>query len=232
MADSRVFRQVEGVNVADIAREVEFYLRNNKGMVSETIEAPNGYLVQAKQDDKIKKFVGMGLATHVQIIPTGDIITVNVGEAKWADKAGAAAAGVLIFYPLLITAGIGAWQQRKLPEEIFDVVERFISSGGRSVYAGYASSGTVSPSAAKPAAEDKIECPNCHAMNDKGQNFCSNCGEKLTLTCPHCNAEVPLGTKFCPVCGKDVSKTKVCSNCGNEMTEDEKFCSKCGTKVE
>ena len=36
----------------------------------------------------------MDLATQVQIIPAGDMITVNVGAGKWSDKVGAGAAGM------------------------------------------------------------------------------------------------------------------------------------------
>jgi hypothetical protein len=32
-----------------------------------------------------------------------------------------------IFWPLAMTAGIGAWQQSKMPERVFEHIARFLS---------------------------------------------------------------------------------------------------------
>ena len=93
MADSKVFKLVEGVTAEGIAKAIERFLRDKKNLLAETIEAPEGFLVQAKQEDKLKNLSGMGMATQVQLIPSGDMVTINVGAGKWTDKAGAAAAG-------------------------------------------------------------------------------------------------------------------------------------------
>ncbi len=71
MADSRVFKLGEEVTAKGIAREIEVFLRERKGLFVENIEAPEGFLVQAKQESKLKTMTGMGMATQVQIIPAG-----------------------------------------------------------------------------------------------------------------------------------------------------------------
>ncbi len=223
MADSRVFKLGDEVTAKGIAREIEVFLRERKGLFVENIEAPEGFLVQAKQESKLKTMTGMGMATQIQIIPAGEQVTVNIGEGKWADKAGAAAAGWFLFAPLAVTAGIGVWNQRKLPAEIFELVEKYIISGGKSV--------TVGVSASNKLSDDQIICPKCKTVNDKSKRFCGECGEKLTATCPHCNADVAPGTKFCPDCGKSMESSRSCASCGADMADHEKFCSQCGAKA-
>ncbi len=229
MADSRVFKLTEGVEARGVAKAVEAFLRNKKNLFAETLEAPEGFLVQAKQEDKLKNLTGMGTATQIQIIPTGDMVTVNVGAGKWADKAGAAAAGWFLFAPLAVTAGIGAWAQKKLPEEIFQVVESYIMSGGKNV--------SVSFGAGDRLSANQVVCSNCKSLNDKNSSFCSVCGQALYEKCPNCNSLVEPGAKFCASCGHDLSAAHVhvvksCSNCGHGMQEGEVFCSQCGTKNE
>ncbi len=228
MADSKVFKLVEGVTAEGIAKAIERFLRDKKNLLAETIEAPEGFLVQAKQEDKLKNLSGMGMATQVQLIPSGDMVTINVGAGKWTDKAGAAAAGWFLFAPLAVTAGIGAWTQKKLPEEIFQVVERYIMSGGKNVSVDFGAGDKVT--------EDKVICPHCKTINNKSNTFCSDCGTRLLHDCPSCGASVSPDAKFCPSCGHDLAvmevHIKLCGNCGHEMDENEQFCSQCGTKAE
>ena len=48
--------------------------------------------------------------------------TVEIGAGKWVDKAAVGTVSLFILWPLAITAGMGAWEQMKLPERIFDYV--------------------------------------------------------------------------------------------------------------
>lgn len=198
MADSRVFKLVEGVTVNGIAKTIEGFLRDKKSLLAETIEAPEGFLVQAKQEDKFKNLTGMGMATQVQLIPSGDMVTINVGTGKWADKAGAAAAGWFLFAPLAVTASIGAWTQKKLPEEIFQLVERYIMSGGKSVAVNFGAGDKVT--------EDKVVCPSCKTVNNNDNAFCSQCGHTLLYDCSNCGKAIPPGSIFCPACGTKVEE--------------------------
>ena len=128
MADSKVFALKAGVNVEDIAREVENFLRDEKGLTVEGFASANGYLIQAKESSTWKKLTGLGNALQVQIVP-GEAreVLVNVGMGKWIDKVGAAAVGALFFTPLLVTSAFGAYKQNKLPDEIFERIDKFLA---------------------------------------------------------------------------------------------------------
>lgn len=225
MADSKIFKLIDGVTIDMVGRAVECFLRDKKGLTTEGTNSPEGYFVQARETEEKswKKFTGMSMATQVQIIPAGEMITVNVGAGKWSDKVGAGAVGMLLFAPLAVTSVIGALGQKKLPQEIFDEIEKFILSGGKSI--------SVSLGASKALKDNEVLCPKCKTPNPKGIKFCNNCGEKLVNECAKCHADVPLGIKFCPECGSSMEKENLCPNCHANVPEGMKFCPECGSSM-
>lgn len=227
MADSKVFKLLDNLDAVAVGRGVEAFLRDKKKMVAEGAQTPEGYFIQAKeQDDGWKKIAGMGKAVQIQMLQSNDVLTVNIGNGKWSDKVGAGAVGMLVFAPLAVTAAIGAVGQKNLPGEIFDYIERFIESGGRS--------SVVSMSASMALKEGMVLCPNCKKENEKGLKFCSGCGTPLANKCPSCGASVALGQKFCPECGSSMEvkkEEKTCPSCGHAVPEGMKFCPECGTSM-
>ena len=179
-----------------IGKAIESFLREKKNMEAEFMQTAEGYLVQAKQAESWKKYVGMDSAIMVQIYPSEDKAIVNIGAGKWIDKAGAATVGMLVFAPLAITAAVGAWAQRRLPEEIFECVEKFIMSGGKTV--------TVFMDKKPVITEGQMLCPKCNTVNPNTAKFCVSCGEKLAKDCPNCGATLQQDAKFCPECGTKI----------------------------
>ena len=221
MAESKVFKLIEGLDAAKVGRGIEHFLRDKKNLIVEGTPTPEGYFVQAKEESNWKKAAGMDLATQIQIIQMNELVTVEVGSGKWADKIGAGAIGMVVFAPLAITAVAGAWGQKKLPGEIFTFVEQFIMSGGKNV--------TVSMSISRDSS--KIICPSCGASVDKGTKFCPSCGGKLANTCPSCGASIDLNAKFWPECGTSTVVKKYCPKCNREVGADENFCPGCGSPL-
>ena len=227
MTESKVFRLPEGIDASSVGKEVENFLRSSKNLVTEGTKTPDGYFVQAKEQEGSgwKQLAGMTMAIQVQIVEISDTITVNIGNGKWSDKVGAGAVGMVLFAPLAVTAAVGAYNQKKLPEEIFQHVEKFLLGGGKSVM--------LNSFGADMANENEVICPNCKSANAKDTKFCGNCGSPLTATCPSCGASVGLDTKFCNQCGSPMKQPdKTCPGCGAEVAADMKFCGECGTKLE
>ena len=115
-------------------------------------------------------------------------LTVTVGEGQWSDKIGAGAVGLFVAWPLAITAGMGAYKQKKLPGEVFQVIENCIVAGGKTV--------TVNGAGAK-VEQGMIVCPGCKAQVPSGARFCNHCGASLCTKCPACGAEVSSDSAFC-----------------------------------
>ena len=110
-----------------------------------------------------------------------------MGQGEWSDKIGAGALGWFIAWPLAVTAGVGAYKQKKLPEEIFQVIEQCIVSGGRSV---------VVRNAGAELNAGMVVCPACKTQCAAGAKFCNNCGAKLENKCPQCGVSRPI------ICGQ------------------------------
>lgn len=227
MAESKVFRIPEGIDASSVGKDVENFLRSEKNLTTEGTKTPDGYFVQAKEHEgsSWKKLAGMTMAIQVQIVEISDTITVNIGNGEWSDKIGAGAVGVVLFAPLAVTAAVGAYNQKKLPNEIFERIEKFLLSDGNNVM--------MNSFGGDAANENQTICPNCHSVNGKDKKFCSNCGSPLTSSCPNCGADVAPDTKFCTECGSPMTQPdNTCPGCGATVAADMKFCGECGTKIE
>ncbi|MBC7257093.1 MAG: zinc ribbon domain-containing protein [Chloroflexi bacterium] len=195
MADQRVYQAPE-VDLGQLGQAlVEWFQRG--GFEAQAMPAPGeGVLVQARKPEGWRQFLGMSAALNVSLVKSGDLLTVQTGAAPWADKAVVGAVGALLFWPALIPAAYGAWQQKKLPDQVFDFVNQYIMGGGKVI--------TALPFEAAPTQEAAMTCPSCgHAVRE-GAKFCDNCGARLEMTCPQCGHTLRPGAKFCDHCGAKV----------------------------
>lgn len=212
MSDTRVY-VLNGTDMQTVAERVEAFLKEEKNMEVQGVPSGESYLIQATQKDTLRTIAGMKLATTVQMTVSGDNLNVTIGEGQWADKLGAGAVGLFIAWPLAVTAGIGAYKQKKLPEEILNLIGQVLMNPGQPVVTPVAptvaSKASATPTAAAPgqgtpqatAAAQTQVCPQCQAQVPAGAKFCNNCGAKLITVCPECGANVRPGSKFCSECG-------------------------------
>lgn len=185
MNESRVF-MLNGTDVQKIVTRLEGFFRTEKGMEVQSSQTTDGYVMQASQPkDGWKTLTGMRLAIAVQMEVMGDKLNVSIGEGQWSDKIGAGAIGLFVAWPLAITAGMGAFKQKKLPGEVFQVIETTIMTG-----------------AGQTVAVGMIVCPSCKAQLPAGSKFCNHCGTKLNTKCPNCGADITQGSAFCSECGE------------------------------
>lgn len=192
MTETRVF-MLNGTQVQDIVTRLEGFFRTEKGMDVQSSQTTDGYVMQASQPkDGWRTLTGMRLAVTVQMAAAGDQLNVSIGEGQWSDKIGAGAIGLFVAWPLAITAGMGAYKQKKLPSEVFQVIENTIMTGGQPV---------VVSGAGQTVADGMTLCPSCKAQLAPGSKFCNRCGAKLGQKCPNCGAEITADSAFCSECG-------------------------------
>ena len=240
MEESRVF-SLNGVSLETVVKSVETFLRDEKGMEIQSAPVEHGCIIQATQKkDTLKMLVGMRLATTVQLVVSGENLNVVIGEGQWADKLGAGAVGLFLAWPLAVTAGIGAYQQKKLPEDVLNVISRTLMSPGQfapretaggmmtgavgNVGTGVAAGGTVGSETAVIGVTANGTVESGTAGTDGGET-----GETATekaQVCPQCHAPVQAGAKFCSNCGAKL--IQVCPECGKVVAPGSKFCSECG----
>ena len=193
MNESRVF-MLNGTEVSGIVTRLEGFFRTEKGMEVQRSETTEGYVIQASQPkDGWKTLTGMRLAVTVQMTVMGNQLNVYIGEGQWSDKIGAGAIGLFVAWPLAITAGMGALKQKKLPGEVFQVIENTIIAGGQPV---------VVTGADQTVAAGMIVCPNCKTQLSADSKFCDRCGTRLGRKCPNCGADVKQNSVFCSECGE------------------------------
>ena len=193
MNESRVF-MLNGTDMQKIVTRLEGFFRTEKGMEVQSSETTEGYVMQASQPkDGWKTLTGMRLAVTVQMTVMGNQLNVNIGEGQWSDKIGAGAIGLFVAWPLAITAGMGAFKQKKLPGEVFQVIETTIMTGGQPV--GVTGAGQT-------VAAGMTVCPNCKAQLSADAKFCDRCGTRLGRKCPNCGADVKQNSVFCSECGQ------------------------------
>ena len=192
MSESRIFI-LNGVEPQAIVNRLDSFFRGEKGMEVQSSQTADGYVMQASQPkDGWKTLTGMRLAVTVQMAVAGDQLNVSIGEGQWSDKIGAGAIGLFVAWPLAITAGMGAYKQKKLPSEVFQVIENTIMTGGQPV---------VVSGAGQTVADGMTLCPSCKAQLAPGSKFCNRCGAKLGQKCPNCGAEITADSAFCSECG-------------------------------
>lgn len=193
MNESRVF-MLNGTDMQKIVTRLEGFFRTEKGMEVQSSETTEGYVMQASQPkDGWKTLTGMRLAVTVQMTVMGNQLNVNIGEGQWSDKIGAGAIGLFVAWPLAITAGMGAFKQKKLPGEVFQVIETTIMTGGQPV---------VVTGAGQTVAAGMTVCPNCKTQLSADAKFCDRCGTRLGRKCPNCGANVKQNSVFCCECGQ------------------------------
>lgn len=196
MADAKVYRLDSGLTLEDVAHALEGFLRTQKRLETEGVaQSDTSYFIQARQTESWKKFVGMDQAIQVRLSVYGDALTVDLGAGRWVDKLGAATVGYIVFAPLLLTAAIGAIGQQKLPQEIFDFIQRYTFLGKPLDINDFRE--TPPETASDPC------CAGCGQPLPAGAKFCPNCGKAAgSGKCPVCGA-VPSsgGARFCAECG-------------------------------
>jgi hypothetical protein len=86
----------------------------------------SGTLLQIEKVGGWRKFVGMSTALNIVFRQVENTVNVEIGAGRWVDKATTGAVAYFILWPLAVTAGIGAWQQLKMPERVFAHIAKFL----------------------------------------------------------------------------------------------------------
>ncbi len=85
-----------------------------------------GTLLQIEKVGGWRKLFGMSTALNIVFHQVENTVNVEIGAGRWIDKAASGTVALLVLWPLALTAGIGAWQQMKMPERIFEHMAGFL----------------------------------------------------------------------------------------------------------
>jgi len=85
-----------------------------------------GIVIQIEKVGGWRKVVGMSTAIHIVFHQVANMVNVEIGNGRWIDKAAIGLLSTIVLWPLAIPAGIGAWQQMKLPERVYGYIAEYI----------------------------------------------------------------------------------------------------------
>ena len=105
-----------------LIQDVKTWL-DSEGFDTQQVSADDdSLLVQIKKRGGWRDLVGMSTSLNILFHHTEETLTVEIGAGKWVDKAAVGTVSLFILWPLAITAGMGAWEQMKMPDRVFDFV--------------------------------------------------------------------------------------------------------------
>lgn len=115
----------DGKSVDEVVDLVTRFLHNNK-MEVQTLGHAECKVIQARvRKAGAKKLLGMDKAIEVRLSQEGQRLVVEMGNAKWADKAVVMAVSMFVMWPLAITSGVGIYKQNELFAEIKTVIDQY-----------------------------------------------------------------------------------------------------------
>ena len=161
MAEIRNYTIPAAFDVSLFCDNIAQYMIETLKLEAQTLSQGNAAIVQGRESNTVKRYIGMDKAVTAKITHCGDLLTVEVGQGKWMDKAAGAAVAWFVFWPAIVPAMIGAFQQMQLPSKILAYVNEYV---------------IIHRSAS--AQQSVRRCRHCSAGMGLADLFCRSCGKK------------------------------------------------------
>ncbi len=240
--DARFYNS-EDIDVERLALDlVNAY--QTQGYSAQQIGDQNQMLVQLKKGGDFEAILGMQAALSLSIQRTSGGVLAMIGKQRWIDKAAVGAVGIAGFaflWPLAVTAGVGAFRQASLANQVLNMVDGLVRQQRPGIVGGAIPSNLLpqvqqqwlplpAPSTPayvppQPVSSEPMYVPSSPAGIVKSLPSPAPSGTR----CSHCNTPYERGDTFCSGCGRSLTAAKVyCSNCNNELKSGASFCPRCG----
>jgi hypothetical protein len=219
--DTRFYRAPD-LDIERVARDLEGCYRLQDYQVQH-FGSRDRMAVQLKMGSQFEAVIGMQAALTITLERFSSGILATVGQQQWVDKAAAGAIGMLLLWPLAVTAGVGAIRQASLESQVFGMLDTVvfrqrpdakvgsvppdIETQARQQTPPSSYENSVprhGPPSSSKSGTGAPKCSHCGELYDTGDVYCSSCGKPLALPkkrCPACKAEVKFGATFCTKCG-------------------------------
>ena len=124
--DARFYHSTN-LRLEKLATDLENFFRG-QGYQVQHIGDESQMMVQFKKGGDFEAMLGMQAALTVTMQRSTSGVMVAVGQQKWVDKAAAGVVGFAIpaLWPLLFTAGIGAFRQAGLANQVMTILDGLV----------------------------------------------------------------------------------------------------------
>ena len=124
--DARFYNSEE-IDIEQLAMKLENIYRA-QGYQVQQIGNNEQMMVQLRKGSDFEALIGMQAALTVTLQRTSGGVMVAVGQQKWVDKAAVGVVGFAIpaLWPLLFTAGFGAFRQAQLANQVMTILDGLV----------------------------------------------------------------------------------------------------------
>lgn len=112
----------DGADIPQLIADLKAWLVSQNFEAQQLNTESGGVMLQIKKQGGWRDWVGMATSLNILFHEDEDSLIVQIGAGKWADKIGAGAVSLILLWPLAISAGYGAWEQMKMPDNVFDFI--------------------------------------------------------------------------------------------------------------
>ncbi len=216
-----------------------------QGYQAQQIGSNDQVLVQLKKGGDFEAILGMQAALSVTLQRTAGGVLALLGQQKWLDKAAVGAVGIValpILWPLALTAGVGAWRQASLGNQVLNIVDGLVRQQRPGIQAGPIPL-QIMPQvqqqwAPPPYSQTPAYIPSSQVVisQEVPRSLPSPAPMPALmpgrLRCNNCNTPYESGDTFCSGCGRSLAPARLhCSNCNFEIKPGVSFCPKCGAST-
>jgi hypothetical protein len=212
------------IDMIDMGQMLADWLAGQEFETQQMVADNGGVTIQARKESTLRMLAGMSSALSIVVQPEGENLAVEMGNAKWVDKGAVAAVGALVFWPALVTAGVGAYQQNQLMTQAWRKIEEYM--GTNSAYGNRIAGPISQPGTSAPAAPATPTGGGTAAPPPPINMAAGGAPSAASATCPQCGHPLREGAKFCDNCGSPTSAS--CPNCGKALRPGARFCDECG----
>ena len=130
MNNSKTYTIQNGTSVDGlISRLCAFLSNSNMETMTNENQDRSCVAIQARiRGGKFKKLVGLDKTVTIRLNQVGDNLNVEVGGAKWGDKAIVMTTSMFVLWPLAVTSGIGIYKQNRLLNRIWEQIDFYMTT--------------------------------------------------------------------------------------------------------
>jgi hypothetical protein len=242
--DARFYNS-DQIDIERLARDlVNAY--QAQGYQAQQIGTKDQMLVQLKRGGDFEAIIGMQAALSLNLQRTSGGVLATIGQQRWIDKAAVGAVGLIgavVLWPLAITAGVGAFRQASMGNQVLNMVDGLVRQQVPSMQAGpipYNVMPLIQQQSAPPMSNPFNTPPR---MAPQGEPYYTPAPATQAptyqpapfapggqLRCANCNTPYEVGDTFCTGCGQSLTPPRLyCNKCNSEMKPGAAFCPKCGS---
>jgi hypothetical protein len=126
------FERIYGTTVSaeEVAGALADHFRTQEFEAQVYRSSENRTVMQARKESLWRQLLGVTYALTVVITPGDGQLSISLGGHEWVDAAVSGAIGLVAVPPVLLGTAYGIWKENRLDQEVWQVIDKAVTSGG------------------------------------------------------------------------------------------------------